>query len=215
MGRKSLIVLVVVGVMVGSLLLGGLGCGKSSSAPSVTTNDASNVTANSATLNGNLTSLGSASSVTVSFVWGTTSGGPYPSETTGQAMTSSGTFSFDLSGLTQGTTYYLEAKAVGNKTVYGAEKSFATSGATGDITVTSSVTLGHTHQVTISGADIDNPPVGGRTITTTTYTDAYYNSHSHTITLTQQDFQTIKDGGTVTVTTNVVNDHTHTFTIHK
>ena len=215
MFRKSLVVLVVVGALVGLLLLGGLGCGKSSSAPSVTTNDASNVTANSATLNGNLTSLGSASSVTVSFVWGTTSGGPYPNETTGQVTTNSGTFSFDLSGLTLGTTYYFEAKAVGTGTGFGAEKSFATTGSTGDITVTSSVTLGHTHQVTISGADIDNPPVGGRTITTTAYVDAYYNSHSHTITLTQQDFQTIKDGGTVTVTTNVVNGHTHTFTIHK
>jgi hypothetical protein len=77
------------------------------------------------------------------------------------------------------------------------------------------VTLGHSHQVTISGADIDNPPTGGKTITTTTYVDSYYNSHSHTITLTQQDYQTIKNGGTVTVTTSEVNGHTHTFTIKK
>jgi hypothetical protein len=86
---------------------------------------------------------------------------------------------------------------------------------TGDITVTSSVSIAHSHQVTISGADIDNPPAGGRTITTTSYGDYYINSHSHTITLTQQDFQTIKNGGTVTVTTSVALDHTHTFTIKK
>ncbi len=83
----------------------------------------------------------------------------------------------------------------------------------GDITVTSSVssvTGDHSHQVTISGSDIDNPPAGGRTITTT-----YVNYHSHTITLTQQDFQTIKDGGTVNVTTSEASGHTHTFTIKK
>ena len=80
----------------------------------------------------------------------------------------------------------------------------------GDITVTSSVSAGHSHQVTISGADINNPPTGGKTISTT-----YVNSHTHTITLTQQDYQTIKNGGTVTVTTSEVNGHTHTFTIKK
>ena len=215
MSHKSLVSLVVVGAVVGLLLLGGLACGKSTSAPSVTTNDASNAIANSARLNGNLTSLGTASSVTVSFVWGTTSGGPYPDETTGQVMTNSGTFSFDLSGLTLGATYYFKAKAVGSGTGFGAEKSFATSGTTSDIMVTSSATPGHSHQVTISGADIDNPPTGGKTIATTTYVDSYYNSHSHTITLTQQDYQPIKNGGTVTVATSEVNGHTHTFTIKK
>ena len=80
----------------------------------------------------------------------------------------------------------------------------------GDITVTSSVDVGHSHQVTISGPDIDNPPTAGKTITTT-----YVDFHSHTITLNQQDYQTIKNGGTVTVTTSEVNGHTHTFTIKE
>ena len=84
------------------------------------------------------------------------------------------------------------------------------SASTGDITVTSSVSAGHSHQVTISGADIDNPPTGGKTITTT-----YVNFHTHTITLSQQDYQTIKNEGTVTVTTSEVNGHSHTFTIKK
>ncbi len=81
---------------------------------------------------------------------------------------------------------------------------------TGDITFTSSVTGNHSHQITISGADIENPPSTGKTITTT-----YVLYHSHTITLSQQDYETIKNGGEVTVTTSLVNDHTHTFTIKK
>ena len=84
------------------------------------------------------------------------------------------------------------------------------SGLPGDITVTSSVDAGHSHQVTISGADIDNPPTGGKTVSTT-----YVDFHSHSITVTQQDYQTIKNGGTLTMTTSEVNGHTHTSTIKK
>ena len=84
------------------------------------------IAANSARLNGDLTSLGTASSVTVSVEWGVTLGGPYPNETTGQAMTRTGTFYFDLPSLSPGTTYYCRAKAVGHGTSYGEEKSFST-----------------------------------------------------------------------------------------
>ena len=84
-----------------------------------------------------------------------------------------------------------------------------------DITVTSTMTLAHTHQVTLKGTDIDNPPSADKTINTTEYGTAGYGGHYHTITLTPQDYQTIKDGGTVTVTTSVVNEHTHDFTIKK
>ena len=92
----------------------------------VTTNDASNLATTSATLNGDLTGLGTAASVTVSFVWGTTAGGPYVQETTPTLVKrATGAFSFDLSSLTPGTTYYYKAKAVGDNTVYGAERSFA------------------------------------------------------------------------------------------
>jgi hypothetical protein len=100
-------------------------------APTVETNPAGNVTSDSATLNGNLTDLGTASSVDVSFVWGTTPGGPYDNETTATppTMTAAGTFSASLSGiLLPGTTYYFEAKADGggNGTNYGAEENFTT-----------------------------------------------------------------------------------------
>ena len=126
--------------------------------PAVTTNDASNVATTSARLNGNLTSLGTASSVTVSFVWGTTLGGPYPNETTGQAMTSTGTFYFDLRSLIPGTTYYYKAKAVGDGTVYGAEKSFTTLTTPPAVTTDDATEIGDT-SATLNGS-LDQPGHG-------------------------------------------------------
>ena len=49
--------------------------------PSVITDNATNITAAAATLNGDLSSLGTAGTVNVSFNWGTTHGGPYPNST--------------------------------------------------------------------------------------------------------------------------------------
>jgi phosphodiesterase/alkaline phosphatase D-like protein len=95
-------------------------------APTVTTGAATPVVTTSATLNGDLTLLGTAASVTVSFVWGTADGGPYTSETTGQVKDAIGAFTADLSGLTPGTVYYYKAKAVGADTVYGDQQSFTT-----------------------------------------------------------------------------------------
>ena len=96
--------------------------------PVVATYDADNVSGSSARLNGDLTSIGTAGSVTVSFVWGTTPGGPYPNETKGMAQTSAGAFHFDLTGLASSTTFYYQARALGDGTSYGAEKSFTTTG---------------------------------------------------------------------------------------
>lgn len=97
-------------------------------APRVKTVDADAVTGASARLNGELSSLGTASSVTVSFVWGTSPGGPYPNETPGTALAQVGEFHVDLQGLALGTTYYLQARAVGDGISFGVEKSFATVG---------------------------------------------------------------------------------------
>jgi len=95
-------------------------------APSVVTYPAHSVATTAARLRANLTSLGTADNATVSFVWGTTLGGPYPNETTGQVMTGTGTFYHDSSSLTPGTTYYYQAKATGDGTTTGLEKSFTT-----------------------------------------------------------------------------------------
>jgi len=122
--------------------------GSGSTPPSVTTNDASNVTASYARLNGNLSSLGAAPSVMVSFQWGTSSAS-YSNETTPQTKTATGVFSSDLGSLSPATTYYFRAKAVGNGTTYSAEKSFTTS------TVSPSVTTNSATNISTSSASLN------------------------------------------------------------
>ena len=95
----------------------------------MTTNDASGLTTSGATLNGNLTGLGTAATVNVSFEYRTASGS-YPNATAAQAKTATGTFSATLTGLNPGTTYYFRATADGDGTAYGVEKSFTTASPT-------------------------------------------------------------------------------------
>jgi len=118
-------------------------------APSVVTYYPGSVTTNSVRLRGNLTSLGTADNVTVSFVWGTSPGGPYPHETTGQVMTARGTFSFDLSGLSPGATFYYQAKATGDGITFGLEKSFTT------LTTPPSVTTSIASSITATTAELN------------------------------------------------------------
>ena len=95
--------------------------------PIVTTGSADGIGLNSATLHGNLTDMGTATTVNLSFQYGTTSGS-YANEST--PVPYSGTFPYDfsvgISGLTRATTYYFRAKAVGDATGYGDESSFTT-----------------------------------------------------------------------------------------
>jgi len=100
----------------------------SSAPPTVTTDSASSITTSSATLNGDLVSPGRAGTVDVSFLYGTTAGGPYTNITTPQALTGTGTFSAGLSGLPSGTTYFFVAQADGGiyGKAYGVERSFTT-----------------------------------------------------------------------------------------
>jgi hypothetical protein len=83
----------------------------------------------------------------------------------------------------------------------------------GDIVVTSSVSEGHTHQVTIKYYDIESPPISDKFTTT----EAGVGPHTHTVTLTKPDFEAIAAGKTVKVTSSVSMEynHTHTFTIKK
>lgn len=93
---------------------------------SVTTNDAGHITIKGATLNGRLDDLGNFSSVSVSFVWGTTSGA-LDKETRPKPKKQAGAFSARLERLSPNTTYYFRAKAEGDGTiVYGDELSFTT-----------------------------------------------------------------------------------------
>lgn len=133
-----------------------------SSPPTVTTSDASNATNTGTTLNGNLSDLGSASTVDVSFHWGTSSG-DYASETIPQTMDATGPFNFELTGLSPETAYYFRAKAVGDGTHYGDEKSFTT-GSVNQPPVLNpigdkSVNKGELLQFTIWATDPDDDPL--------------------------------------------------------
>ena len=92
--------------------------------PTITTIGAANVTSNSATLNGSLDGLGTASSVEFSFEWGLHT--TYGNETTPQTMDVTGYFSGNLTSLASNTTYHFRAKAVGDGIAYGDDVTFTT-----------------------------------------------------------------------------------------
>jgi phosphodiesterase/alkaline phosphatase D-like protein len=122
----------------------------SATPPSVSTNDATNISTNSARLNGELASLGTASSINVSFEYGTATGS-YTHTTADQARPSTGAFSADLIGLTPGTTYYYRAKADGDgDPVYGVDAQFTTS-ATPPSATTSTATEVRSRSATLNG----------------------------------------------------------------
>ena len=90
----------------------------------VATLPADNITGTSVRLNGKITSLGTETDVTVSFLWGTAPGS-HTQETPRIVRDSTGRFSSILSGLIPGTTYYYVAEAVGSgDPIHGAELSF-------------------------------------------------------------------------------------------
>jgi len=100
--------------------------------PTVTTNPATNVFANSVILRGYLDSKGNTSSVDVCFEWATDAyynshGNTYDQETSPLwPMTSTGAFSYSLTGLSPHATYHFRAKAAGDGTSYGNDTSFTT-----------------------------------------------------------------------------------------
>ncbi|MBI2853339.1 MAG: S8 family serine peptidase [Chloroflexi bacterium] len=111
--------------------IGALGAGRSAGYAlkglRVATSAASSIGTTTATLNGNLSSLGTSPSVSVSFQW-STAPGTYPNETPPSVMTTTGAFAANLSGLTANGTYYFRAKAAGSVVAYGSELSFTASG---------------------------------------------------------------------------------------
>ena len=88
----------------------------------VVTLDATEISSLFATLNGELSDLGEASSVEVYFQWGE-SPGSYTHETPKQTKTSPGRFSAQITGpMMIGNTYYFRARA--GTTAQGSEKNF-------------------------------------------------------------------------------------------
>ena len=94
--------------------------------PSVSTTSVTDVSYTSATVGGNVTSDGG-STVTERGVVYSTSQNPTTSSSKKTSGSGTGSFSVSLSGLSQGTTYYVRAYAVNNNgTSYGEQKSFTT-----------------------------------------------------------------------------------------
>jgi len=101
-----------------------LGLTVPATAPLLVTSAATSITRSQATLNGSLANFGTALLADVSFEWGRATA--YGTETATQAITSTGSFSFSLTGLSDDTTYHFRAVAVGHGTNYGADMTFTT-----------------------------------------------------------------------------------------
>jgi len=86
-----------------------IGCAEYSAPMAVTTNSATNVDHDSATLNGNLDSLGIESSVYVWFEYWEDVSGASHFETSQDTETSTGAFTAELTSLSEGTTYRFKA----------------------------------------------------------------------------------------------------------
>jgi len=116
-------------VVLSALLLKGIA---SAQEPEITTDAATDVTSNSATLNGTLSGLGNASSVDVWFDYATDAyytgnGGTYSYSTAPQAMGAAGPFNSSINVLSSNTTYHFRAVASdGNDTAYGNDTTFTT-----------------------------------------------------------------------------------------
>ena len=129
--------------------------------PTVAASGATDIGADSATLNGNLVDMGSAATIDISFEWGITSGA-LDQETTARVMTSTAAFSADLTGLAADTDFFFRAKAVGDGTTYSAEQTFktgttpptVTTGAATDVTGTTAILNGSLDDLGTS-ADVD------------------------------------------------------------
>ncbi len=97
-----------------------------SSAPSVTTSAASGIGNASATLNGQLASLGTASSVTVGFWYGTSPTLSGALNASAGGTTSTGSFALGVTGLASNRTYYVVAWGLGDGFANGSVVSFKT-----------------------------------------------------------------------------------------
>ncbi len=97
---------------------------KSLGKPTVTTAEVTNIDSTSATTGGNITDNGGLSITARGVCW-STSQNPTVSDNHTNNGTGTGSFTSELTGLTEGTTYYVRAYATNSAgTAYGAEKNF-------------------------------------------------------------------------------------------
>jgi len=128
--------------------------------PTATTNDATNITTSSVTLNGQVISMGVYTPLYVSFQYGTSTA--YGTTTTEQMLTSAIPFSVNLSALPNGTTYHFQAIVRYGTSLYvlGTDKTFTTGGTSTSTTTTSTTT---TTTTTAPTSTTTNPggPISG------------------------------------------------------
>jgi Tol biopolymer transport system component len=105
-------------------------------APSITARSATNITGSGAQLNGNLTSLGTAPVVFITFEYGAVSG-IYTNKTPTQKLSAAGAVNASLDGLTPNTVYYFKIKAWGNGVAYSQQLRFKTASPDGKIVFSS------------------------------------------------------------------------------
>ena len=160
-------------------------------APTVTTNNVSNIQATSVTCGGNVTSHGGAAVTARGVCWSTSS-----NPTVGNSHTTNGNgtgnFNSNLTGLMPNTTYYVRAYATNSVgTNYGEQKSFTTSCNTVTVSISGTTTInyGQSTTLTASGAGNYSWNTGATTASitvsptsTTTYTVTGTNSYGCTAT---------------------------------
>ncbi len=121
--------------------------------PAVSTSSASSVASLSATLNGNVTDLGSGNSTIQGFQYGTTSS--YGTNTSSSGSFSTGAFSASVTGLACNTTYHYRAYSTNpTGTGYGSDTTFTTT-STCPPTMTASSSSIDTTTATLSGQITD------------------------------------------------------------
>jgi hypothetical protein len=82
------------------------------------------------------------------------------------------------------------------------------------ILTTSTNVSEHTHTLCVPQADLDDPPSGGATYTSSDNLDPLNNElHTHTAMLTAAQLSTLGSGGQVVVTSSVNDEHDHQFMI--
>lgn len=77
-------------------------------------------------------------------------------------------------------------------------------------TFTSSSSSGHTHSVTITKNQVENPPAAGITLTTSSS-----GGHTHLFSMSQQQLQNVNNGQAETITDSTVSNHNHQYQISK
>lgn len=79
---------------------------------------------------------------------------------------------------------------------------------------TSTLEANHTHLLCIPRTDLEEPPEDGAEYRTDT-TAEVRPPHTHTVTLTLAQLETLAENGTVEVTTSTDRGHDHTFTLSQ